>query len=299
MRIMAVGDLHGNTPFAAHYILPTAAKLGVDAIVQVGDFGYWEHQSSGVEYLNDLDEAAVDLGIPIYFLRGNHDKLSLLLELYGEDVLDDGFLRVREMVRYIPDGLRWTWEGVSMRAFGGAYSVDKAWRLELEAERTAELRDLAAQLGQPHAARSAAQTLWFPEEELTDEQFYDLLQADSGSVDIIFSHDKPSSSNCGMQLKDEPECQRNQQWLQRALVAHKPHLWVHGHLHHRYTTVVRSGDDGARCTVIGLSCDDWAAPRFSRPAHAWILLELSDGKAIVVDRNEVERRLELADERTG
>ncbi len=196
MRIIVVGDTHGNGPFLRTYVYPTAVALGAQAIVQVGDFGYWEHAQEGVDFLDEVNRGAEDTAIPLYWLRGNHDKVSLCLAKYGRNSDDEGFLRCRPQVFHIPDGHRWTWAGVRMRAFGGAYSIDKAWRLDAEAKRyrqAAAREDARRRAGRPpKPIPPTAGTLWFPEEELTDGQFGALL-ADTGPgsdpVEVVFSHD--------------------------------------------------------------------------------------------------------------
>ncbi len=285
---MVAGDLHGNDVFTCQYLYPTARGLGCQAIVQVGDFGYWEHTPDGVEFLDAVNRSAEDADIPMYWLRGNHDNAALLMARYGGDRDGEGFIPVRARLRYIPDGHVWTWAGVRMRAFGGAYSIDKRWRLDLEAKRyrqAAAKEDARRRAGrQPKPIPSTAGTLWFPEEELSDRAYERLLAEDVGRVDVMFSHDKPASADPGIPLKDEPECRRNQQWLQRALTHHQPRLWLHGHLHTFYTGTVRCGDDGGGggfTDVIGLSCDDQAAPRFWRPHQSWCLLDLDDGLVTV------------------
>ncbi len=283
---MVVGDTHGNTKFVSRYIYPMAHELQVDRIVQVGDFGYWEHEPAGVAFLDEVETCALFYDIPLYWLRGNHDKVSLCLERYGRNLDDEGFIICRPGVLHIHDGHTWTWAGRLFRAFGGAYSIDKKWRLEVEARRNrqeaarAEGRRQAGAPEQP--LRDHTASVWFPEEELTDAEFTALLLADLRKVDIMLSHDKPAGADPGVRFKDEPECLRNQQWLQRAAVQHRPDLWLHGHLHHPYTSGFRTGDNDAFTTVIGLGCDWDAASRFVRPADAWCLLDLDE--QIVVTR---------------
>lgn len=270
---MVLGDTHGNTRWLTRTILPLAHQLGVDTIVQVGDFGYWEHEPAGVEYLNAVEDACDEHGIPVYWLHGNHDKHSLTLARYGDFLTDQGFLEVRAGVYYIPQGHIWAWNGVRMRAFGGAYSVDKQWRLDLEAKRT---RRLNAGRAVDDPLLSAAETIWFPEEQMTDADMDKLLAVDSGPLDIVFSHDFPAGANPGPHFKTLPDCLPNQKRLQRALDAHRPRLWVHGHLHQYYVDVV-GHDDGGETEIVGLAPDPEAAPRFTKPWHSWTVVDLVDG----------------------
>jgi hypothetical protein len=290
MRLFVAGDTHGNDRFITGYLYPTARDLGADAIVQVGDFGLWEHDATGVEFLDQVSAAATEYQIPLYALRGNHDNYALALSMYGDQRTEDGFIRLRPGVHLLPDGVSWTWAGRRLRAFGGAYSIDKPMRLKLEAQRTDAAWAYAETLRKagltPEQLRAHMRdytgTLWFPDEEMTDEQMDRLLAADSGPLDVIFSHDRPASANCGFPLRDELACVPNTQRLQRALTTHQPAYLIHGHLHYNYTDTVRSGDDGRATTVIGLASDSEGGMRSWRPHHAWCLLDLHEGKAAEV-----------------
>lgn len=280
MRIFVAGDTHGNTRFLADYLYTWAQRLGADVLLQLGDFGFWEHTDEGAAFLDRVGEVAASTGTPCCFLRGNHDNIALLRERYGTaPASPEGFWTIRRGLYHIPDGRAWQWAGRRFRAFGGAYSVDKQWRLDLEAKRRAKAqtrqryRRLADQ--PPEPIPETAGTVWFPDEELTDDQYTWLLGADDSKVDILLSHDKPAMSNPGLKLKDEPGCRRNQQWLQRAVVHHRPDLMLHGHLHHPYADTIRSGDDNAFTKVVGLGCDDQAGGRGYRPTDAWCLLDLA------------------------
>lgn len=251
--------------------------------MQLGDFGYWEHEQAGADFLDLLGGQAADTGIPFYWLHGNHDKHSLAMKYYSDNVTMDGFLWCRPGVNYIPQGKVWDWAGVRMRAFGGAYSVDKAWRLELEAQRRRKaetVNDYFGRAGKSLVPTDFSGTLWFPEEEMTDADMDRLLADYSGSVDVVFSHDKPRGSDPGWNRKDLPECWPNQDRLQRALVTHKPELWLHGHLHHAYQSMVRCGDDDRFTCVVGLGPDSDAAPSHWKRTDSWGVLDFGDGREL-------------------
>ncbi len=276
MRLMVLGDVHGNTPFVTDYIFPVAKHLYADAIVQCGDFGYWEHHPSGIRYLNALEDVVSEYDIPLYWLHGNHDKHSLTLRKYADRRTAEGFIVCRDGVNYIPQGHVWQWRGKRMRVFGGAYSLDKDHRLLVE-EST----------GMPESS-------WFPEEEMTDAEMDGMLADDSGKLDIVFSHDMPYEAS---PLKNDmfrrfPETIPNQLRLQRALAAHRPRFWFHGHLHHPYTDVLDPGN-GVATTVVGLGCDSMAAPRFVKPHHAWAIVDLSDGDIEVTPAWQREEWIDL------
>jgi predicted phosphodiesterase len=273
MRILMAGDIHGETEHG-RTLVRMAKKRGCDLVFALGDFGYWEHQPDGVKYLDSLNMACNVNNIPMYFLDGNHDKTSLLLEKYDTPELVDkeGFMLVRPYIRYARRGLRWTWDDCRFIALGGAYSVDKEYRLRLE-----------AQGGLNQYARHQQYRpgdLWFPEEEMTDEDMDDILQADVTPVDIMLAHDKPRASNPQWNRKDIPECWPNADRLQRAVCVLEPKLYLHGHLHFRYTDdIAYAGLDGEmRVThVTGLDCNPDADHTADYvPAHSWWVLDTND-----------------------
>lgn len=155
-------------------------------------------------------------------------------------------------------------------AFGGAYSVDKDWRLFQEAEKG------VAWDTQSRAYTDMTESLWFPEEEATDADVDAILASDMSPIDVLLTHDKPRQSNPGWNRKDIPECYPNQDRVSRIMYALKPALHVHGHLHYRYTQQVRSGDDDSWCTVMGLQCDVNAGGHIPgyQIEDAWIALEV-------------------------
>src|SRR4051812_33047007 len=160
-KLLFAGDTHGNCSFVIQ-LLDQARNHGCDRVVQVGDWGAWEHEADGREFVRDVEKHAAKRGITVYWLDGNHDNTALTLKLHP-DRDDERFHVVTDHVRYIPRGHRWTWNGVRFAAFGGAYSVDKQWRPDKE------------------KARQAPGTLWFPGEEMTDEEFGRLLDVDPAS----------------------------------------------------------------------------------------------------------------------
>lgn len=267
--VLLVGDTHGNLAHLRH-LLDTANRHDATYLFQLGDFGYWPHTADGRAFLRDVEKFAAKAGRTIWWLDGNHDRSSLIDHTATDD---EGFVVISEHVRYAPRGHRWTWGGVRFIALGGAYSVDKPWRVRAEREKTLKLERAAARYSRTPA--DAAGTLWFPEEELTDEQLAAAL-ADPGPVDVMLTHDKPRASDPRWNRKDLPECWPNQDRIQRAVTALRPRLLVHGHLHYPYRDQIRSAGD-SWTTVVGLDADPAAAGSSSyRKTDSWELLALDD-----------------------
>lgn len=277
MRALIVGDTHGNAEWLRRYIFPVAMTVRADAVVVLGDFGAWEHVPAGIAFMDEVNNLAMQAEIPLYWLHGNHDKHSHTEATYD---LDPRGLRVcREFVFYIPNGHAWSWGGVNLRAFGGAYSVDKAWRVEREHENYLKLLRQRQKTGEPTVVPAQTGTLWFPEEEMTDSDMRELLAADSRPKDIILSHDKPHSAKPPWNRKALPGCLANQLRLELALRAHRPPWWLHGHLHFHYQDQIFGADWAT--TVVGLEPDDWASEPGWKRANTWALVELVDGKTTV------------------
>lgn len=256
MKLMLLGDIHGNTQFMLDVAIPAAKDNQVQWIYQVGDFGYWEHTNPGKEFLDAVSDALTDAGIALVFIQGNHDKVSMIAENY---VTADGFYHIRPYIWYAPNGVVWSPNlgKTNFIALGGAYSIDKAWRLKQERARNAI---------RPGVYYN--ETLWFPEEEMTDEEFDVILNNVTDKVHVILSHDKPLASNPKVKLYPIAECQPNQRRLQKAVTRLQPDLLVHGHLHDRYSDMIRSGD-GKLTRVEGLGAD--VSDKYS---DAWEFLEI-------------------------
>lgn len=267
LEVLFAGDTHGAT---AHvdYLLRTAEAEACQKLFVVGDFGFWEHEHQGRVFLDKVDRLAARRGIDVAALDGNHDNWPLVLENHPERDAD-GLVVVRDHVRYVPRGHRWTWGVTNILALGGAASLDKEWRLDKEARRTAKARRKAsfrpqsAQL--PATVRDYAGTLWFPEEELTDGDV-DRVLADTSAVDLLLTHDKPRRSRSGTRRKEDPRAWPNQERVQRVVDALRPARLIHGHLHARYRDQVGS------TIVDGLACDPdagWGLPGYRRE-DSWI-----------------------------
>lgn len=288
MRILIAGDTHGNINWLAGYIFPTAMALEADRIVICGDFGAWEHVvPGGTSFMTNVGMLAEVSGVDLYWLPGNHDNKKLVEEMYRHRTDRFGFIVCRSGVNYIPNGHKWVWGGAKFRSFGGAYSIDKQFRLSMEQRNYREqvaAEQLAADLDGrvPSPVASTAGTIWFPDEEMTDAEMDALLKADSKPKDIILSHDKPLSAEPGWNKRLIAETIPNQERLERALKVHKPKWWIHGHLHYAYDHVIRQGSQSTR--IIGLEPDANAAERNWRPSNTWVLLDVNRGFDIMVTK---------------
>ena len=219
-RILVAGDFHGNLDHQGR-VYQAAQNHGADAIVQVGDWGYWPTPSGNIPMADHAAKMYAKTGIPQYWLDGNHEHFDMLeaLGLYG----GEGMQKMQDGLYYLPRGTRWQWNGKKYLAFGGAYSIDKDWRT-------------------PHVS-------WFPQELPTWKQVDEVLD-NPDPVDIMFSHDSPVwPVGLHSNYKTDAMSEYSRQAI-RAIVNHvNPTLLYHGHYHHPWKGMYNS------TRVVGLGCD--------------------------------------------
>lgn len=121
--------------------MQAARDAGASAIVHTGDFLYT--YPSANKMLMEVERIAAEMDMFVIVVRGNHDDPALYKKAVastrrrnkGPDAgegkgVADGFARLSPHVLHAPNGLRWTWNGVTFVALGGAYSVDRPARIE-------------------------------------------------------------------------------------------------------------------------------------------------------------------------
>lgn len=224
-KIAFAGDWHANKMWAVQAIL-FAASHGADTIIHLGDYGYdFDPTFRGV-----VNDALEETDLTLQFVDGNHEDFSWLL---SQPVQEDGRRQISDRVYHLPRGYRWEWDGVTFLALGGAFSVDRQWRV----------------LGD---------SFWI-EETITPEEVK--LACEGGLVDVLVSHDCPS----GVLI---PGLERNTPYLPaEALHYAKNHrirlrdvvdevqplsVW-HGHYHIPYET--RTDFGYGPVAVMGLGMD--------------------------------------------
>lgn len=256
--LLVAGDTHGDPQHIVYLFKEAVENQNVDAIFQVGDFGYWEHERDGGAFLDVVSDMATLNNMPFYFIDGNHENHELLRARYGPGGPDhkptpEGFWEIRPGLYYVPRGTRWVWNGKHIMGLGGAYSVDKGYRLAREGGYVCEEWGWTAR----HVAKFGAKgpkTMWWPEEELNDEELEFALK-DPTPLDVLFTHDKPRASNPTWNRKEFPECYPNQDKIQTVVRTLTPRLLIHGHLHFRYEDAIRAGDDDKMTHVMALDCN--------------------------------------------
>ena len=243
-RLLVAGDVHGNSGWL-EVLFRSAVAHGCNAILQLGDFGFWPHQPGGSRYLHRVSKYADRSGVVVFWIDGNHENHDALRLLTPSA---DGFVDVARGCRHAPRGLRWTWRGVRFGALGGAFSID--WRDRVP-------------------GRS-----WWPDEVTTAA---DVERLGGAALDVLLTHDAPAGVPLGgVRLPDADQVRTDEvrALLAEAVKATSPRLVLHGHWHRRYSYELTwpaavEGGAGWRATQVeGLASD------VERDARAWGVLDL-------------------------
>ena len=179
-HFVVTGDIHGNVKDIEHFC--ENYDISENALIILGDVGF-------NFYLNKTDrknkEYAQSLGCLIYCVRGNHEErpenLPNILNDYDEII--NGNVWYEENypnIRYLMDGAVYNFGGYTTLVIGGAYSVDKHWRL--------------ARASVNGWDPETHWTGWFKDEQLTAEEMF-RIQSDvhDSNFDFVLTHTCPYS----------------------------------------------------------------------------------------------------------
>lgn len=214
-RVLVAGDWHGDDRWA-ELCCQYAYKEGCDAIIQVGDFGFWTDNQWTQQYLDSVERAAREWDMQIFWVDGNHEDHSR-----RDEFNDPG---ERPLTTHLPRGQRWTWWGKRFMALGGAFSVDRFARTE--------------------------GVTWWSGEVLAQDEIEHASRDDGTPVDVVFAHDCPSGvyipgvgadwatqhrGNFPDHMLYQASLHRDD--VRRVWESTRPGLWVHGHYHRAYEAV--------------------------------------------------------------
>lgn len=216
-KIIVCGDIHGE--YGQLNMLINRHRP--DMVLQCGDFGYFP-KWHGKTYVNDFGRLKVidqycifTNGVPVYWCDGNHEDHHALIELAKKDphsFTENTFYQKRGSYITLPDGR-------NVLFMGGAFSIDREWRVLNES--------------------------YWEEEVLTET---DLQNLPNVNIDIVISHTAPSSFDLKIG-KEFPDHSR--EILEYVFRKYHPKHWYFGH-YHKYISGRTNG-----CTWFGLSeCHD-------------------------------------------
>ena len=213
--ILVAGDTHGDIDHI-RYLTDIAQEHHVDAVVQVGDFGY----QFELAFTDACHELTVEARCPLFWIDGNHDNHETIARLSGDATTPVALWDHAPDVLYVPRGAVFTVCGNRCMGVGGAVSIDQGARVRYVS--------------------------WWPEETITTA---DVDRAcGNGPVDVLFTHDAPYGvaaiethmGGCGERLDRTSE--HNRRAISTIIDATTPKLVFHGHHHHRYTGLHLGGN---------------------------------------------------------
>ena len=212
MAIYLTGDCHGGFKKIEYFVKKhNTAKS--DVLIILGDAGIDYYLNSRD---NKIKKKLERLPITLLLIHGNHEARPNALEGYYEFEWNGGIVYVEEKypsLLFAKDGEIYDLNGKAAIAIGGAYSVDKWFRLRV---------------GLP----------WFSDEQPSDEIKAYVEKQLSGrgwEVDYIFSHTCPEymmPTDLFLQGLDQSKVDRStESWLET--IAKKTHFrkWYFGHFH--------------------------------------------------------------------
>ena len=226
-KFYITGDFHGSLSRFNDFLY-TLSKLGEKpaetAIVCLGDCGF-------NFYLNRSDEKrktlANYLGITFYCVRGNHEQRPELIPgmetVFDTEVKGSIYMEPRfPHIRYLMDGETYEFEGEKCLVIGGAYSIDKWYRI---------LRS-----GPMEENNDPKITGWFPDEMLTEKEMDNIFKNIKGQYfDMVLTHTCPISwepiDTFLRQVDQNTVDKTMEEWLDKVAKAIKFRVWCFGHYH--------------------------------------------------------------------
>lgn len=266
MRVLFVGDTHGDTRWWQNAVQPMASLLGVDIVIQVGDFGWWP-DSGFIELVASGPR-------PVYFIDGNHEHhtdLKAAVAKYHAHIGSRAPVALEGCLCWIPRGGHMEFGGVRVAFMGGAHSIDRGLR--------------------------TAGVDWFPDEAIEVD---DLIRLDRGGrVDLLVTHDAPFGYKVpGMwPIEGMPEpwqselvaAEQHRKLILTAVDLVQPKALIHGHYHSRYS--FRLPTDYGEVQIQGLNQSGTGSDNFlvvdfrdgtmtfTEPIEAWATMSSSEVKA--------------------
>lgn len=206
------GDTHGQFVRIGTFCRTTETKK-TDTMIILGDAGF-------NYYLNDRDtrakEYASTFPIMLFCIHGNHEARPQSLAGFEEGRYHRGkvlFEKAYPNILFAVDGEVYEFDGYQCIVIGGAYSVDKFYRLE-------------------HGWN------WWPDEqpdELTKKTVENRLAATGNKIDVILSHTCPlkyEPTEVFMKGLDQSTVDKStESWLDEIEARNDYKKWYCGHYH--------------------------------------------------------------------
>lgn len=218
-RWIITGDTHGQVFQRMDKISRNIDNLVAEetAVIILGDAGL-------NYYLNKTDlkekKLSSNFGIRIYCVRGNHEQRPQNVQgmklVYDEDVAGEVYIEEDlPLIRYFVDGGEYTIAGKSVLVIGGAYSVDKYYRL---------------------SRANGGFSGWFEDEQLTAEERAEILaRVKNKRYDLVLTHTAPITwepTDLFLRGIDQSTVEKDMEyWLKEVALSVCWGHWLFGHYH--------------------------------------------------------------------
>ena len=175
--IRITGDAHGEEfRFTDEYMPRQTGWDAEDKLIVTGDFGFVFHGEK--RYLAERNKlnALAKKPYEILFVDGNHEGFDYLVNYPEELRYGAPVRRIRDNIFWLQRGYLYTIEGKTFFTMGGAYSMDKAFRMSYQ--------------------ESCGEKIWFEQELPSAEEYHraiDTLKNCHMKVEYIITHTAPKS----------------------------------------------------------------------------------------------------------
>lgn len=218
MNYYVTGDCHGRFNKIINYF-PFEGKNEDNALIILGDAGF-------NYYLNSTDRKAKvelqKLNLTIYVVRGNHEEhpknIPTMVEWYDPEIQGTVY-REEELpfIRYLMDGHAYLFNGYTTLVLGGAYSVDKWYRINNHYHKNGWCG-------------------WFQDEQLTDEEMESIfMEFHDKHFDFVLSHTCPLSWEPTDLFLNGIDQSSVDNTMEKWMDVFKDHItwnaWLFGHFH--------------------------------------------------------------------
>lgn len=126
-RLLITGDLHGDT---AALTMIAKKMLPGDVLFVAGDFGFiFRDTSDEHSFLTDVDIFLRKMGAYIVWVDGNHENHKAINEFPVDSWQGARVHMIRSHIIHVLRGEVLTLKGKHIFCFGGAFSIDRSWRV--------------------------------------------------------------------------------------------------------------------------------------------------------------------------
>ena len=223
-RFIITGDTHGKVEDRVKSIKRVLNIVGDEetAVIILGDAGLNFYNQYSINSEISKKQRLKQYGIMIYCVRGNHEERPENLGykvIYDENVHGNVYVDAyNNSIRYFMDGGEYIINGHTVLTIGGAYSVDKYYRL-MRAQNS-----------------GSAFTGWFEGEQLTEDEMKKIEAKVLGkSYDFVFTHTCPidwEPVDLFLPTIDQSSVDKTMEnWLNKIKSNIKWKIWCFGHYH--------------------------------------------------------------------